>query len=228
MGHPLLFQNGLAVKLKKAGCQHIQIGIESFNPEVRKRILLRNETNAQIKKALDSIEEAGINFSADIMVGLPGESEEDLKLAIKTLAKYRRLIRASIFWLQYLPGVDITEMAISKAYLDEKNKHLINQGLQNSYLSFGSPMESQRIRILKTYHIVFRLLPILPERSVYFLIDSNLYRIFRFIPFQTAFIVIIDILVSFIRKDYYAKWIMAWNFKQMFKHFAGKVETISD
>lgn len=228
MGHPLLFQNEQAVKLKKAGCHHIQIGIESLNPEVRKKVLLRTETNEQIIRALDSIEAAGINFSADVMVGLPGESEEDLILALKILAKYRRLIRASIFWLQYLPNVDITKVALSKGYINEENERMINQGLQNHYLSTGSPMEPQKMRILKTYHIVFRLLPITPRWVMFFLLDTKIYRIFRYIPFQTAIIIAIDVFVSFIRKDYYAKWIMGWYVKQILAHFAGKVKTISD
>jgi len=228
MGHPLLFQRDQATRLKKAGCHHIQIGIESLNPVVRKQVLLRNETNDQIIRALDSIEAAGINFSVDIIVGLPGESEKDLILVLKVIAKYRKLIRASIFWLQYLPNVDITKMAMSKGYIDGKTEIMINQGLQNNYLSTGSSMEPERERILKTYHILFRLLPITSKRVMHFLIDSGIYRIFRYIPFQVAFIIAIDVFVSFVRKDYYAKWIMGWYFKQIFRHISGKIETVSD
>jgi hypothetical protein len=161
------------------------------------------------------------------MIGLPGESEDDLILALKTLANYRRLIRASIFWLQYLPGVDITKMAMTKGYIDGKIEKMINDGLQNNYLSTGSPMEPERERILKTYHILFRLLPITPKRFMNFLIDSGYYRFFRYLPFQVGFIVIIDVFVSFVRRDYYAKWIMGWYVKQMTKHIFGRVETIS-
>lgn len=228
MGHPLLFQNEQAVKLKKIGCHHIQIGIESFNPEVRKKILLRSETNEQILKALDSIEDAGINFSVDLIIGLPEESEEDLVIALKILAKYRRLIRASIFWLQYLPNVDITEMALSKRYINREHESMINQGFQNNYLSTGSPMEPERMRILKTYHILFRLLPITPKCVMHFLIDLKIYHIFRFIPFQVIAIIAIDVFVSFVRKDYYAKWIMGWYIKQIFKHMSGSVINISE
>lgn len=228
MGHPLLFQNDLAARLKKAGCHHIQLGIESFNPAVRKEVLLRQETNEQIVRALESIDAAGINFSADLIVGLPGESEDDLIEALKVLVKYRRLIRASIFWLQYLPKVDITRRAISSGYINQQHELMINEGLQNNYLSTGSPMEPQRMRILKTYHILFRLLPVVSPRIMNGLLKTKVYRIFRYLPFQIVAIVLIDVLVSYIRKDYYAKWIMGWYFKQIFKHLTGRVETISD
>lgn len=228
MGHPLLFQGDLAARLKKAGCHHIQMGIESFNPRVRSQVLLRQETNEQIIRALDSIEAAGINFSADVMVGLPGESEADLVLALRALADYRRLIRASIFWLQYLPGVDITNMALAKGYINKENDIMIRQGLQNNYLSTGSPMEPQRMRVLKTYHIMFRILPVTPRRMMRFLLETKIYRIFRYIPFQVALIVAVDVFVSFLRRDYYAKWIMGWYLKQIFAHLRRDVKTISD
>lgn len=228
MGHPLLLQDDLAFKLKKAGCHHIQLGIESFNTEVRKNVLLRSETNEQIIRSLEAIDQAGINFSADIMMGLPGETEEDLVAALKTLSQYRRLIRASIFWLQYLPDVDITRMAFDKGYINTDNIKMISEGLQNNYLSTGSPMEPQRMKILKTYHIMFRLLPITPRWLMNFLLNSKIYRVFRYIPFQIALIIIVDVLVSFARNDYYSKWIMGWYVKQICKHLTGRVEVISD
>ena len=228
MGHPLLYQKDLAKKLKKAGCHHIQIGIESFNPKVRKEVLLRSETNKQIITALDNINDAGINFSADIIVGLPGESEEELKYSVEVLSRYKHLIRASIFWLQYLPNVAITKMAKKNGFIDKENEKLIEEGKQNNYLSTGSPMEPERMRILKTYHIIFRLLPIIPESLMKFLLRHRLHRVFRFVPFQTAFIIVIDVFVSFVRKDYYAKWIMRWYMKQIFTHIFKKVRVISD
>lgn len=228
MGHPLLLQKEQAEKLKKAGCHHIQLGIESFNPEVRSKILQRNESNEEIIQAMDNIEKAGINFSADLIVGLPMESEADIVLALKSLSKYRRLIRASIFWLQYLPKVDITLTALEKGLISNESEKLINEGLQNNYLSTGSPMEPQRMRILKTYHILFRMLPIMPGRLMNLLIDSGLYRIFRYLPFQIAFIIAIDVFVSYWRKDYYSKWIMGWYFRQIWRHIFNKVETISE
>ncbi|MDO8602381.1 MAG: radical SAM protein [Candidatus Omnitrophota bacterium] len=228
MGHPLLFQGDEAIRLKKAGCNHIQIGVESLNPEVRKNALLRNETNEQIMKGIDNIDKAGINFSVDLMIGLPGESEEDLILALKTLAHYRNLIRVSIFWLQYLPEVDITKMALAKGYISKENENMIIKGLQDNYLSTGSPMEPERKRILKTYHIMFRMLPIIPCYIMDFLVNSRMYYIFRYIPFQILFIIVIDVVVSYVRRDYYAKWIMGWYIKHIFKRFVGKIDVISD
>lgn len=228
MGHPLMLQGDLPQKLKEANCHHIQMGIESMNPRVRKEVLQRDESNEQIIQALDKINEAGINFSADLIVGLPGESEEDLILALEVLAPYKRLIRASIFWLQYMPEVDITKDAVKEGWINQENVNLIVQGRQENYLSTGSPMEAERQRILKTYHILFRLLPILSERTIRWMLKSKKYHWLRHIPFQIGWIIAIDVFVSYVRKDYYAKWIMKWYVKHVFGKFFRKTKYVSD
>jgi len=228
MVQPLQLQSDYASMLKAAGCHHVQMGIETFNPKVRKDVLLRDETTEKVLTALEKLDNAGINFSADLILGLPGEKEEDLIYALKALSPRKRLIRASIFWLQYAPKVAITEHALEKGIIGSEEEALINKGLQDNYLSTGSAMEAERKRILKTYHIMFRLLPIIPHKFMMWLINSRVYNIFRYIPFQIPIIIIIDVLVSYIRKDYYAKWIMKWYVKQMFRNLFGRTRYISD
>ena len=228
MVQPLQLQSDYAKLLKKANCHHVQMGIESFNPKVRRDVLLRDETTEQVITALNNLDHAGINYSADLILGLPGESEEDLIFALKTLSPRKHLIRASIFWLQYAPKVDITNQALEQGFIGKEEEELINNGLQKNYLSTGSIMEHDRKKILKTYHILFRLLPIVPHKIMMWCLNSGVYRGLRFLPFQIAFIIAIDIFVSYIRKDYYAKWIMKWYVKQVLKNIFGKTNFISD
>ncbi|HIA31866.1 MAG TPA: B12-binding domain-containing radical SAM protein [Nitrospinaceae bacterium] len=228
MVQPLQLQKDYASMLKKAGCHHVQMGIESFNAKVRKEVLLRDETTEQVITALEKLDEAGINFSADLILGLPGEKEEDLIYALKTLSPRKHLIRASIFWLQYAPNVDITKQALDKGFIGKDEEKMINEGLQDNYLSTGSPMEGERKRILKTYHILYRLIPIVPHKLMVWMLDTGVYKIFRHIPFQIALIIAIDVFVSYYRKDYYAKWIMKWYVKQLWKNLTGQTKYISN
>ena len=228
MVQPMQLQSDYAFLLKKANCHHVQMGIETFNSKVRKEVLLRDETTEQVIIALDNLEKSGINYSADLILGLPGESEEDLVFALKTLSPRKHLIRASIFWLQYAPKVDITNQALKQGFIGKKEEELINKGLQDNYLSTGSAMEDERKRILKTYHIMFRLLPIVPHKIMLWLLDSGIYKNIRFLPFQIPIIIAIDVFVSYARKDYYAKWIMKWYIKQIVRNIFGKSEFISN
>ncbi|MCL5090748.1 MAG: radical SAM protein, partial [Patescibacteria group bacterium] len=149
MGHPNLMTKKYCTELKKAGCWHVQLGIESLNPEVRKKVLLRFETNQAIISALDEMDKAGLGYSTDFIIGLPGENDEDLIFALRTLAGRPGLIRASIFWLEYLPGVQITKDALKRKALTKEAVMRINEGRQQNYLSTGSIVEEEKTRKLK-------------------------------------------------------------------------------
>lgn len=70
--------------LKEAGCERVNVGIESGNPYIRNEILKRNMTNEQIKQTLRDAREVGLRINTGNMVGLPFETpaifEETIKL----------------------------------------------------------------------------------------------------------------------------------------------------
>jgi len=47
-----LFDEDIAIQLKDAGCKWVDFGIQHINEEYRNKYLKRNETNAEIRKAL--------------------------------------------------------------------------------------------------------------------------------------------------------------------------------
>lgn len=207
MGHPKTITTETMSVLKDAGLWHVQLGIESFNTKIRTEVLQRHETNEEILGALQTMDDNGVYYSVDIMVGLPGETETDIVKTIKILAKCKNLARASIFWLEYLPGVDITKMARQWGLIDDGDLKKINDGLQENYLSTGSVGDGKRMVNLKNYHLIFRILPMTPEPVINFILNYNLQRLFRFMP-QTIVLVFVDVLVSFVVKDHYALFAM--------------------
>lgn len=207
MGHPKTITPDTMRVLKDAGLWHVQLGIESFNTKIRAEVLQRYETNEEILGALKTMDNEGVHYSVDIMVGLPGETEQDMVQTIKILAKCKNLARASIFWLEYLPGVDITKMARKWGLIGEGDLERINNGLQENYLSTGSVSEGKRMINLKNYHLIFRILPMTPEPIINFILNYNLHKLFKFMP-QTIILIFVDVLVSFVAKDYYAIFAM--------------------
>jgi anaerobic magnesium-protoporphyrin IX monomethyl ester cyclase len=205
MGYPRLLTKEVTQALSAAGCHHIQMGIESFNERIRKEILLRPETNDQIRAAIQNMEDAGIGYSTDFILGLPGETEQDLIDAIQLLNGRKGLRRASIFWLEYLPGVHITALAQQMGLIGARELENIEQGKQQNYLAHGSIQDKKKVRQLKNYHLMFRILPIAPAPVIDFILKHKLHRSFRFLP-QTPIIILVDILVSFAKRDYYALW----------------------
>ena len=205
MGYPRLLTREVTQALRAAGCHHVQMGIESFNEKLRKEVLLRPETNEQVREAIQNLEDAGLGYSTDLILGLPGETEEDLVGAIRLLSGRPGLRRASIFWLEYLPGVYITELAERMGLIGPREMENIAQGKQQNYLAHGSIEDGKKVKQLKNYHLLFRILPITPAPVIEFILRHRLHRLFRFLP-QTPILVAVDLLVSFAKRDYYALW----------------------
>lgn len=65
------------------GAKAVSIGIESGNESFRKRVLNRHMSNDQIVSAFQLAREAGLSTYAFNMVGLPGESQDDILSTIK-------------------------------------------------------------------------------------------------------------------------------------------------
>src|SRR5207245_11163790 len=76
---------------------------------------------------------------------------------------------------------------------------------QQNYLAHGSIEDEKKVKQLKNYHLLFRILPITPAPVIEFILRHRLHRFFRFLP-QTPILVVVDLLVSFAKRDYYALW----------------------
>ena len=229
MGHPKTITPGIAAALKEAGCWHVQIGIESLNPCIRRKVLNRQETNEEIYHALNALDDAGLNYSVDVMVGLPGEKDEDVLQAIEFLSERKHMIRASIFWLEYFPEVDITKYALRNCIINEKYvTENINQGLQKNYLSTGSVVADKKKCNLLNFQILFRALPILPSNITKFILRKKLYIYFKYLP-QIPVIIAADLLVSIIRKDQWALYVFRsylWEISRRIKRFFNQTDPI--
>lgn len=217
MGHPKMMTDDYCRKLKDAGCCHVQLGIESMNPEVRRKVLRRYESNDDIVQSIEMMERYGLRYSVDVIVGLPGEKQDDILEAIRLMSGRSGLVRASIFWLSYLPRVAITEYALEKGYITKDDVERMEEGLQENYLSTGSVMEKDRQKYLKNFHIIFRILPITPKWFVGLILKSNIYKYIYILPnfILTSLIVTIDVIVSILKRDYYAIFMMRWVLRGM-------------
>ncbi len=75
-------------KLKDIGCARMSFGIEHGNEEFRKKILKRNITNKEIIDKLKIVDEVGITYSVNNIIGFPGETYE---LAFDTIELNRNI-----------------------------------------------------------------------------------------------------------------------------------------
>jgi len=107
--HVQSFTRDMAEALKEAGCMIVKFGIESGSERIRRDVLHRIMSNAQIVDAFAMAEEAGLHTSAFLMIGLPLEEREDLEATIDLVARVRPgRFRWSVFFP--FPGTEIKKI----------------------------------------------------------------------------------------------------------------------
>lgn len=115
----------LLKEMKSSGCIQIEYGFESGSDATLKR-LSKNTSVELNRRAVNLMRKAGIRIFADVMFGLPGETEEQFKATIKFL-RWARPEIISATCLCPLPGSSIYNE------LPEETKQNIEWG-QYAYL----------------------------------------------------------------------------------------------
>lgn len=171
-----------------AGCRTIETAIETGNEEMRRTVLRRPMTNAQIEKAAEIVHNHGMSLRIQNILLLPGET---LKTALETFNLNARckpeIATASKF--QPYPGLDLTEKAIEMGYLKRGEfEHNLPDNLHwISILKFRNIREVGRINNLLnlftfgTYFTslkpIIYLLIMLPNNKLHHHIDNIAWKV---------------------------------------------------
>ncbi len=103
--------------MRRAGCIQISYGVESGAPEIRK-ILNKNITNDEIKRAFKKTREYGLMPRAYFIYGNPGESRETINQTIRLIKEIKPL--GAIFYiLDIFPGTELYDDFLKKTKSDD-------------------------------------------------------------------------------------------------------------
>jgi radical SAM superfamily enzyme YgiQ (UPF0313 family) len=133
----------LLVWMKRAGCECIQLGVESGSPRILSR-LGKTITPAQVEHAAGLIRQVGINLSIYLIADVPGETEDDLRETIE-LIKRIRPDDGYVSSLAYFPGTRMFEKAVSAGQVD---RNVFDQNDHAAVYAVGKPGRNSR-RILR-------------------------------------------------------------------------------
>jgi len=140
---------------KEMGCVAMTVGIESGNQEIRRKILNRRISNQKLEKGIRTIIEAGIRVSTFNMIGLPGETRENVFETIKFNKKLGAKA-ASVYIIYPFPGTEIAQIHGTN-YRDKGGKMIPMSQAARFNLSHMSPAELEGLR--KTFNLYL----VLPE-----------------------------------------------------------------
>ena len=78
----------LLFAMKEGYCDRVQYGIECGNDEYRKNILKRNVTNEEYESKIPIINNSGIPYGLNIIIGLPHETKELVMETVELVRKF--------------------------------------------------------------------------------------------------------------------------------------------
>lgn len=104
-------------KLKSVGLDRITFGMEHGNEEFRRDVVKRDYSNEDAVKKIKLVEDMGITFSVNNIIGFPDETRE---LAFDTIELNRRFNSDNTSCSIFVPfhGTELHELCVQKGYLD--------------------------------------------------------------------------------------------------------------
>jgi radical SAM superfamily enzyme YgiQ (UPF0313 family) len=158
--------------LKEAGLVNVQIGVQTLNEKSKDRIA-RPESRPQLEQALVALNKYDVHYQVDHMLGIPGETDEDQRVALEFYNEYRPDI-VSVFWLKYYPKLPIIDFAVEHGILRREDVADIEEGRNEaSYLFGGNAPEFRR---WLGYNVLFGWLNFLPRPLVAFFLRKDRTR----------------------------------------------------
>jgi len=106
-------------KMKESGCKEIMIGVESGDQNVLDAIIKKNIDLNQVEEVVKIAKKAGIEVGCFFVIGLIGETKQNIENTINFARKLKRL-GADSFWFSIATpyyGTDLYEQAEKGGYL---------------------------------------------------------------------------------------------------------------
>jgi len=160
--HARFVDREITTWLRDAGCEVVQMGVQSADEEYRKQQLRRHEDDSQLLRAIDALNQSGIKLKIDHIFGLPGEPFGAQETARRIYAAHTPA-RIDTFWATYLPGTEMAEQAHALGILDDSDLSAIERGHLHGYHSGGHASPAQ-LRDYLGYDLLFCMLPLVPRR----------------------------------------------------------------
>lgn len=124
----------LLVKMKKAGCKRILVAPESGVQRVVDEVINKRQDLKKVEKAVSAAKRVGIEVGCFFILGMPGETKEDMKATIAFAHKLRQL-GADRFYFSYATPLYGTEL-----YERAKRCGFLKSGLTDEDLAAVEPL----------------------------------------------------------------------------------------
>jgi len=182
---PNFFHLDIMQRLAKGGLANVEVGIQTLDPDVRKRIFGRPESNEDFAKYVKMLQGLGVYAQTDHIIN-PWATIDSFKTEIELYSRIRP-DWISVFYLLYYPDTQVIQSALRDGFLTEEELEEVNNGnLQNSYFR-GANMTDEHIAKTADLATLLKLMPWLPGPVTRFFLRKNRFRVFKFVPNSIIF-----------------------------------------
>jgi len=136
--------SALLKKMKKAGCGGLTFGIESFSDRVLK-LTSKGVTAREAKDTLVRVKEAGMRVEINLIVGFPGETEED---AAETID----FIRQNVSLIDKVNSLNICTIGPGMYIYDHLEEYNIDKSMIHDWYAWFTKDMSNTIQIRTQRH----------------------------------------------------------------------------
>jgi radical SAM superfamily enzyme YgiQ (UPF0313 family) len=173
--------------LKSSGCIELKIGVESGNEKIRREVLKRNMSNEQIINAFRLCRKYGILATSFNMIGIPGESEKEIKDTIE-LNKKIKPFRMGVSIFRPYKGTELYNLCKKNGWIS--NRKVVSYFEEESILDLPTISHKRLIY----YYKIFKL-------SVYHPILVQFVKALIFIGIYDPLVKVLLALRRFVAKQ---------------------------
>ncbi|MEW6076598.1 MAG: cobalamin-dependent protein [Thermodesulfobacteriota bacterium] len=186
--------------LADGGCYCIEFGMQTWNEDLKRSVLHRNETNAMALEAFGRCDRFGLRYDIDHIFGLPGETVRDHVDGLRYYSRLKRLNRIKCHNLTCFPNTTMARYAREHNVLGAEDEDKLKKGEISDFFH-GDAIRDGRLKKAKDlFSKCYKLLPIIPDIIVRRLIRSGDLRVFDLIP--KPIVIIGQLLVAVKGRDY--------------------------
>lgn len=198
LSHPICMDEEIVIWLKEAGCQYVQLGIQSMDENYKKNVIKRYDKNIHVERALISMQKHGILPKVDHMFGLPEEPLSAQETARRLYARHTPY-RIQTFWTNFFPGTEMTLKALADKTISQEEFDKIYRGESSDFYRKSRVENAEKLKTYKAYELIFKLLPITHEKYRNKLKPSLFFKIPNWLCSSITFC--IDVIVGLTTKN---------------------------
>jgi anaerobic magnesium-protoporphyrin IX monomethyl ester cyclase len=162
----------VADALQRAGCVEAEMGVQTLDDRVRRDVIHRTEENEDVARAIQIFHERGMAISADFILNVPGQTEDQLEGMVRFFLAHRPT-RVNTFWMDLYPGTDILAIAEREGYISAAQARDIAEGREVKGVIRGG---WSRDRVSEQFQTLVFLMNFLPSATVERMLRLHLHR----------------------------------------------------